>query len=72
MMRRLNLVFLTGLLAVLAMLGVGIHFVHAYQVRQQASVLWDRARRAEKDQDLAKAAELLSQYLSIQREHGDA
>jgi tetratricopeptide (TPR) repeat protein len=72
MMRQLNLVFLTGFLAVSATLGVGIHFLHGYQVQRQASVLWDRAQRAEKDQDLAKAAELLSQYLSIKREHGDA
>ncbi len=46
-MRTLNLVFLGILLTVVAVLGGGMHLVHGIQVRRNASVLLERARRAE-------------------------
>jgi predicted Zn-dependent protease len=69
-MRQLNLVFLAGLVLVLAVLGGSGYFLHAYQVQRNASVLLDRARRAEEDKDLGRAAESLSRYLSIKRQDG--
>ena len=61
--RRLNLVFLTILLAAVALLGGGMHLVHGVQVRRNASALLDRAGRAEAGNDLEKAEQSLSQYL---------
>ena len=69
-MRKLNLAFLAVVLAMLAVLGGAFHLVHSYQIRRNASALLDRARRAEADKDLGKAAESLGQYLNIKREDG--
>ena len=71
-MKQLNLVFLAVLVIVLAALGGTTHLVYTYQVRRHASALLDRARQAEADNDLAKAAESLGQYLTIKREDGPA
>jgi len=68
MMRTLNLVFLAVLLAVVAVLGGGMHLVHDFQMQRNASALLDRARRAEAGNKLDKAEEALSQYLSIKHE----
>ena len=72
MMRRLNLVFLAVLLAVVAVFGGGMHLVHGVQIQRNASALLDRARRAEAGKDLEKAEQSLSQYLNIRREDGPA
>jgi hypothetical protein len=69
-MRRINLAFLAGLIAMVAVLGVGIRFVHAYQLRRNASVLLDRARSADAEKKFGRAAELLGQYLRIIRQDG--
>ena len=69
-MRRLNLVFLGILLTVVAVLGGGMHLAHGIQVRRNASVLLDRARRAEAGDDLGKTEQALGQYLRLEREHG--
>ena len=69
-MRKLNPVFLVGLVCLLSVLGAGIYFVHSYQVRRNASGLLDRARRAEAENNLAAAEESLSRYLQIQRSDG--
>ncbi len=45
MMRRLNLAFLAGVLAAVALLAGGTYLVHELQVWRQASALLDRARR---------------------------
>ena len=71
-MRRLNLVFLAVLLAAVALLGGGMHLVHGFQVRRNASALLDRARRAEAGNDLEKAEQSLRQYLNLRREDGPA
>jgi len=52
MMRRLNLVFLAILLAVVTVFGAGMHFVHETQIQRNAPVLLDGARRAEACYDL--------------------
>ena len=70
MMRRLNLVFLTILLVVVAVFGGGMHLVHGIQVQRNASALLDRARRAEAGKDLAKAEQSLSQYLNLRPDDG--
>jgi tetratricopeptide (TPR) repeat protein len=69
-MRKLNLVFLAGLLAVLAALGLGIHCARSYQLRRNAWRLLERARRAEVNRDFETAAESLNQYLNIKRLDG--
>ncbi len=69
-MRKLNVAFLVGLVCALSVLGVGIHFVHAYQVGRNVSALLDRARRAETAKNLAKTEEALSQYLQVKRGDG--
>ena len=69
-MRRINLVFLAGLVIALAVFGGASYLVRSYQLRRNASVLLDRARSAEADKDLGKAAESLSQYLSIKSQDG--
>jgi tetratricopeptide (TPR) repeat protein len=68
--RKLRPVFLSGLLAVVAVLGVAVHLVHGFQVRRTASALLDHARRAEADKDPARVAESLKRYLNINREDG--
>jgi tetratricopeptide (TPR) repeat protein len=70
--RRLNLAFLSCLLAVVAVLGVSVHFVHAYQLRRHASALLDRARRAEAAEDLGTAVAALRHYLNVHRADGPA
>ncbi len=72
MTRRLNLRFLTVLLAVVAVSGVFMHLAHGIQVQRNASALLDRARRAEVSDDHANAEQLLSEYLNIRREDGAA
>src|SRR5690242_10742982 len=67
-MRQLNLVFLAVLLVTVALLGGGMHLLHEFQVRRNASSLLDRARRAETDNDLEKAERALGQYLNLERE----
>ncbi len=71
-MRRLNLVFLAILLVAAALLGGGVHLLHGFQVRRNASALLDRARQAEADHDLEKAEQALQAYLNLEREDGSA
>src|SRR3954454_19256687 len=71
-MRRLNLVFLAVLLVVVALLGGGMHLVHGFQVRRNASAFLDRAHRAEAKNDLETAEESLGQYLNLRRDDASA
>jgi cellulose synthase operon protein C len=71
-MRRLNLAFLAILFMGVVLLGGGMHLVHGFQMQRNASVLLDRARRAEVANDLEKAEQSLRQYLNLQREDGPA
>ena len=71
-MRRLNVLFLGILLTVIVVLGGGMHLVHGIQIRRNASVLLDRARKAETGKDLETAEQSLSQYLNFKHEDGNA
>jgi tetratricopeptide (TPR) repeat protein len=64
MRRKINRRFLVCLLAVLAVLAVGIHFLHAFQVRRNIGILLRQADRAEKDQRPAKVLTYLRPYLA--------
>ncbi len=71
-MRRLNPVFLLGLVVALLALSGATYLVHGHQVQRNASVLLDRAR---KDQELGKASQAtaaLRQYLSLRPRDGEA
>jgi tetratricopeptide (TPR) repeat protein len=70
--RRLNLVFVAVLLTIVALLAGGMHLVHRFQVRRNASSLLDRARQAEADNDLNKTEQLLRQYLNFRPADGPA
>ncbi len=79
MRRTLQLGRAAVLLVALALAGVGVHFLHAYQVARNAGVLLDQADQARQDADkaknagdavktndsLAKAADYLSRYLGF-------
>jgi tetratricopeptide (TPR) repeat protein len=71
-MRRLNLLFLTLLALMIVMSCVGINVIHGVQIRRTASVLLDRARDAERDNDRETAEEMLGWYLSLRPEDGSA
>ena len=62
MRRRLNLKLFAALLCAFLLMGVGVHFLHAYQVRRSASGLLDQATRAEEEERYADAAKLLNHY----------
>src|SRR5262245_36274485 len=62
---KLNLKLITWLLTVALILGIGIHYVHAYQVKRQAGALLRRAERAEAQGQLDRTASYLSQYVAF-------
>ena len=70
-MRKLNLVFLLGVVMAVLVLGGAAHLVHGRQVQRNASALLDRARKAEEQGEGAKAAEALGQYLSLRPRDGE-
>jgi tetratricopeptide (TPR) repeat protein len=53
-------------------LGGATYFVHGYQVQLNARKLLDRARKAEDEGKLVRAAESLSQYLSLKNDDGES
>jgi tetratricopeptide (TPR) repeat protein len=67
-MRRINFAFIGILIAVVTVLGTGMHFLHEKQIQGNASAWLDRARRAEESNDLEKAEQSLAQFLNIKRE----
>src|SRR5205085_780708 len=64
--RRLNVKLLFVLLGALLCLGVGVHFLHGYQVTRQARGLVTQADRAEKERDYRLAIDYLRRYLGFQ------
>lgn len=64
MRRRLNVRFLVGLIAIVVMAGGGVHLVHGYQEKGNATALLRRADRAEKEGDVAGAEKYLGRYLA--------
>lgn len=70
--RRINLRFLWIGLAAFAVVGVGVYFLHAYQVQRSADVLLERARQLESDGKLKKAASYYRQYVGFAPDDLDA
>ncbi len=64
-MRKLNLVFLFGVVMALLVLGGAAYLVRGRQVQRNVSALLDRARKDEEQGKASKAAEALGQYLSL-------
>src|SRR5262249_44015218 len=72
MRRRLNTKLFVCLLLALLVMAVGVHFLHAYQVRRGASGLLDQAAKAEEEERYADAAKFLNHYLGYVPEDTDA
>jgi tetratricopeptide (TPR) repeat protein len=68
-MKHLNLRLLVWLITVPAVLGIGIHFLHAYQIERNAGSLRARAEEAQK---AGKTEEAISQYLQYLKHRDDA
>jgi tetratricopeptide (TPR) repeat protein len=71
-MRRLNLVVLAVIVTVVAVAGTVTHFVHDIQFQRNAAALLESARRAESENDLARAERRLLVYLGLNRDDGHA
>src|SRR5947208_5339353 len=71
MKRRVNIRFLLISLVLLAAAGTGVHLLHAYQVRRNASAFLREADRYEKEGDDAKASEYLGRYLGLRPDDTD-
>lgn len=69
--RTLDLRFFTLFLVLAVLLGVGTHFLHAYQVKRNASTLLEQARAAEDAQEYEKAVEFLARYMGFNPEDVD-
>ena len=61
--RRVNFRFLGVVAASILCLGVGVHFLHAYQVKRNAEFLKVQAEQAQKDGDIKKAISQYNQFL---------
>ncbi|HVS40495.1 MAG TPA: tetratricopeptide repeat protein [Gemmataceae bacterium] len=59
-------------LVVVAVLGVGVYSLHAFQVRRTSSALLDQATAAEKAGDLEKSADYFARYLGLHPDDDDA
>lgn len=70
--KKLNIRFLACVFAVVAVLGVGVHFVHGYQVKRNAVALLHRADKAKEDKDAVKEMDYLSRYLGFVPEDNEA
>lgn len=63
--RQVNLRLLVRAIIVMAVLGAGIHFLHAYQVKRNAGALLTEADRAQAEGQGAEAVRYLRQYLAL-------
>ncbi|MCI0743396.1 MAG: tetratricopeptide repeat protein [Gemmataceae bacterium] len=64
MKKRLNLKLVAWLLGTLLIVGVGTHFLHAYQVERNAATLRYLAEEAERDEELDRAAKYYRLFLT--------
>ena len=71
MRRKLNLVFLAGLIGVIAVTGVGAHLVHGFQVKRNLGAVLDRARKTEAAGDLDKTIFYLRRFLVDRPDDGE-
>jgi tetratricopeptide (TPR) repeat protein len=62
-MRRLNVKLAVWLLGIAVFSVVGVHFLHAYQVKRNAEFLKVQAEQAQKDGDIKKAISQYNQFL---------
>ena len=65
MKRKLNLKLVLSVLGGLLIVGVGVHFLHGYQLGQNAGRLLERADKAREAKELGKAEFYYEQYLSF-------
>jgi cellulose synthase operon protein C len=65
MRRQIKLKFLAQMLLTLVVLGVGVHFLHAFQVKRNAAAFLLRADEAEEEKDYAKSLNYLRRYLGF-------
>ncbi|MBL8798796.1 MAG: tetratricopeptide repeat protein [Planctomycetia bacterium] len=65
MRRTLNVKLLAGLLVGAAVFAVGVHLLHGFQERRNASALLRQADRAEQDQQPQQAITYLKNYLGL-------
>ena len=63
-MRRLNIKLLLTLIGVAAILVVSVHFLHAYQIGRNATLMLSQAEEARKNKDVKTAAARYRQYLN--------
>lgn len=64
MRRKLHVKWLLGLLGTAAVLGVGTHFLHAYQLQRNAGILLTQSSRFEEQGDWVRATAYLGRYLA--------
>jgi tetratricopeptide (TPR) repeat protein len=65
MHKKINYKFVLGLIAVMAIVAVPIHYLHGYQVRRSVHSLLDQANRAEERGQIVEAAGFLGRYLNF-------
>jgi tetratricopeptide (TPR) repeat protein len=65
MRKTFNLRFVGCLLLALLVLGTGVHFLHAFQVKRNAGSLRARAEQAQQEDDPQVAAEYYERYLGL-------
>jgi tetratricopeptide (TPR) repeat protein len=70
--KRLNILFLAGLVVAFTALGVGVHFVHGYQVKRNSRSLFLMADKAKEEGDAAKEMEYLGRYLGFEPQDMEA
>ena len=63
-MRRLNIKLLVTLIVATGVLVVSVHFLHAYQVGRNATIMLSQAEEARKKKDVKTAAARYRQYLN--------
>jgi tetratricopeptide (TPR) repeat protein len=72
MRRTLNVRLFACLLVAVLVLGIGVHFLHAFQVQRSAHGLLEQATEAENEGKYDRAAELLEIYLGFVPNDPDA
>src|SRR5258706_14532570 len=71
-MRRVNLKILGIALVSILILALGVHFLHAYQIKRNAGVFLDLADREEMNGIKSKAIEYLQRYLVYNPDNKEA
>ena len=72
MKRQINFKFLAWLLVGTIVFGTGTHFLHAFQMKRNAHVLLEEAKRAEEKGSLKQAVAFYTRYLGFERNDSSA